>query len=155
MKIRRYQESDCAEIADLFHGSVHAIDHAIYSQAELEAWAPSPPDYEAWKQRLAIKQPYVACEHEKIVGFVELEQDGHIDCLYVHQDFLGLGIASYLLQHVISVAKERELRQLHVEASKLAVPLFKKFGFEIRRSNSVERRGQYLKNFNMCRSLEH
>jgi putative acetyltransferase len=83
MEIRNYRCSDYVEIADLFHDSIHAIPASIYSEEELEAWSPTPPDYDHWKERLARKQPFLAVKDKIIVGFIELESDGHIDCLYV------------------------------------------------------------------------
>ncbi len=149
MEIRPYQESDCFEIADLFHDSVHAIDHSLYSKEQLEAWAPTPPDYEFWNNRLRVKKPFVAIIDNTIVGFIELEGDGHIDCLYVHKDYQGAGVASRLLEHLQAVARERGIRQLQVEASKVAMPLFKKYGFKLQSSNTVALRGQSLTNYCM------
>lgn len=149
LKIRPYRESDCAEIADLYHGAVHAINAPLYSAKELEAWAPTPPDYDAWKQRLRVKQPHIAVENGSIIGFVELEQDGHIDCLYVHKDYQSRGVASSLLRHVLQIAEERGIQNLHVEASSLARPLFEKFGFKLLHSNTVNLRGQSLTNYAM------
>ncbi len=83
MNIRPYQESDAMELANLFHDSVHAIAPEIYSNEEKEAWVPTPPEYTDWKLRLTKKQPFVAIKQNVIVGFIELEDDGHIDCLYI------------------------------------------------------------------------
>jgi putative acetyltransferase len=152
MEIRPYQESDYVEIADLFHTSVHSIDRTIYSEEELEAWAPTPPNYEFWKARLAEKKPFVAVKSNTIVGFIELESNGHIDCLYVHKGFQGLGIASSLLKHVMQVANDKGINKLHVEASKVAMPLFKKYGFELLKTNTVNLRGQSLTNYCMSSS---
>lgn len=149
MEIKDYQNSDYVEIADLFHGSIHAVDPSIYSMAQLEAWAPTPPDYNHWEKRLIIKKPFVAIDGGNIVGFIELENDGHIDCLYVHKNHQGKGIASKLLQHLREVADEQGLKTLYVEASKIAMPLFKKHGFELKSENSVNVRGQSLTNYTM------
>lgn len=149
MEIRSYRNSDYVEIADLFHDSVHAIDDSYYTKAQLEAWAPTPPDYELWKQRLALKEPFVALEGSKIVGFIELEENGHIDCLYVHKEYQGKGVASTLLQYLSNIAKTKGITNLHVEASKVAMPLFKKFGFELKKVNKVSLRGQSLLNYSM------
>lgn len=154
MEIRPYQDSDSVEITDLFHHSVHSIDKAIYSNEELEAWAPTPPDYDFWKKRLATKKPFVALEGNIVVGFIELENDGHIDCLYVHKDHQGLGIASKLLQYLISVANDRGIDKLHVEASKVAMPLFEKYDFNLQKTNTVKLRGQILTNYCMSSSSQ-
>ena len=45
MKIRNFVESDSHEIADLYYDAVHTIDTTIYTEEQLEAWAPTLPDY--------------------------------------------------------------------------------------------------------------
>ena len=102
MLIRNYKPSDCVEITDLFHGSVHAVDLAFYTERELEAWAPTPPDYKQWKQRLELRKPFVAVQNGMIIGFIELENNGHIDCMYVHKDHQCKGIGGKLLQACLS-----------------------------------------------------
>ena len=149
MNIRSYKESDAMELANLFHDSVHAISAELYSEEEKEAWAPTPPDYSAWKSRLAKKQPFVASKQNVLVGFIELEEDGHIDCLYVHKDYQGLSIGNRLLEHLIRKAQDRGIASFYVEASKVAVPLFEKFGFRYKSTNKKPLRGQTLINYNM------
>jgi putative acetyltransferase len=154
MEIRNYRDSDYVEIADLFHNSIHAIPTSIYSKEKLEAWSPTPPDYDHWKERLAVKKPFVAVKEKIIVGFIELESDGHIDCLYVHKDHQGKGIASNLLQHLRELAKNRGINKLHVEASKVAMPFFKKHSFELQSTNTVNLRGQSFTNYCMSSSTQ-
>jgi putative acetyltransferase len=152
MEIRPYKESDYIEIADLFHSAVHSIDSALYSQEEIEAWAPTPLNYQFWKARLLVKKPFLAIKDSIIVGFVELEIDGHIDCLYVHPDFQSKGVGKALVNKVLKVANERGVKRLYVEASKVAKPLFEQFGFELLQTNRVSLNGQILINYSMSLS---
>jgi putative acetyltransferase len=154
MEIRPYQDFDYVEIADLFHNAVHSIDNGVYSKEELEAWAPTPTDYVFWKERLDIKKPFVALEGNIVVGFIELESNGHIDCLYVHKDHQGLGIATELMQYLIKEANLRGISKLHVEASKVAKPLFEKHGFNLQKTNIVKLREQILTNYSMSTALQ-
>lgn len=149
MQIRHYQEADAREITTLFHDSVHAIDRRLYTDQALEAWSPTPPDYEHWRARLTLKKPFVADINGQIVGFIELDPDGHIDCLYVHKDYQRQGIGQSLLKHLCDIAKQRRYERLYVEASKAAKPLFDALGFETLSVNQIERRGSVLTNFSM------
>lgn len=149
MKIDKYNKQYCNEIADLFCEAVHAIDPCLYTDEQKRAWAPKPPDYEFWKQRLDIKMPYIGLMHGQVAGFIELEKDGHIDCMYVHPNFQRLGFGSKLLGHVIQLARDRGFERLYVEASKAARPLFDKMGFFDVRENVIERRGVKLTNHTM------
>jgi putative acetyltransferase len=153
MIIRSYLVTDCHAIAALFHAAVHAIDDRDYSAAQREAWAPTPPDYAAWQRRLAERQPWVAEHKGRAVGFIELEPDGHIDCLYVHPEHQRQGIAGRLLRHLLQQARHLGMTQLHVEASKLARPFFEAHGFSLQRENRVSRRGQMLINYSLVLRL--
>lgn len=152
MNIRNYRLSDAVEIAKLFHGAVHAIDCTAYTKEDLEAWAPTPINYQFWESRLNEKKPFVATINDVIVGFIELESNGHIDCLYTHKNHQGKGIARSLLGHLIKVAENSGIKVLHVEASEIAIPLFERHGFKLIGENIVEIDGQSLTNYNM--SLE-
>ncbi|WP_042151590.1 MULTISPECIES: GNAT family N-acetyltransferase [unclassified Pseudoalteromonas] len=154
MKFENYQSSDFKEIADLFHGSVHSISSDFYTSDELEAWSPSPPNYDEWKMRLENKQPYKAIVNDQIVGFIELERDGHIDCLYIHKEFKGQGIGSRLLEYAIEKAMNNGIYHLYAEASKVARPIFEKQGFSYNNTNHVKLRGQSLINYSMSLKLQ-
>jgi len=149
MSIRDFRMADSKEIADLFHGSVHSLDAENFSAEELEAWAPTPPDYSHWRERLIVKKPYVAERKGMIIGFIELEDDGHIDCFYTHRDFQRQGVGSALYRHLLKEADDREIHDLYVEASAIARPFFEREGFHFEKANRLERRGQILTNFSM------
>lgn len=126
----------------------------LYTSNEKEAWAPTPPDYETWEKRLEKKQPLVGLLDNRVVGFIELEIDGHIDCFYVHNKYQNCGIGSSLLEKVIQVANKNGLNSLYTEASIVAEPIFKKFGFVRQRRNRVKLNGQILVNFSMILSFQ-
>jgi len=149
MEIIEYSSNKAKEIADLFYESVHAIDSSIYSDEQKDAWAPMPIDYGKWEKRLENKRPYVLVIKGKIAGFIELESDGHIDCAYVSPRFQRKGVATNLLNHVMSVAKNFGLNQLYVEASIVAKPFFEKSGFLVENENQVIRYNTVLVNYSM------
>ena len=150
--IRDFREEDADEIANLFHDSVHSIVSDRYRAEALEAWAPTPPDYAFWRERLCVKRPFVALRAGRIIGFVELEDDGHIDCFYTHKDYQRQGVGKGLYVHLLSVARSRGLSSLHVEASEIAKPFFEREGFRLEKTNRVERGGQILTNYSMSLS---
>lgn len=149
MDILDYKISYSREIADLFYNSIHNINTAIYSQEQLDAWAPTPIDYEHWSARLELKKPFVAVKENTVLGFIELESDGHIDCLYVHPDHQRKGVAAKLLLHLCDAAVQQNIAELHLEASKLAKPFFESFGFTVVGENRVQIKNQTLSNYKM------
>ncbi len=153
MEIRHYKIDEARQIADLFHDAVHDIGGDKYSVEQLEAWAPTPPDYQYWADRLVIKNPYVCILENKVVGFMELEESGYINCAYTHKNFQRCGIASALYNAIEDEAKRLNLRRLYVDASLIAVSFFEKHGFSEVRVNHVERSGQTLTNVSMEKYL--
>jgi N-acetylglutamate synthase-like GNAT family acetyltransferase len=153
MIIRKYQETDTEMIMNLFYHTVHEINIRDYSQEQVNAWATKTMNYEYWLERLQIKQPYVAEIEGEIVGFVELEADGHIDCFYCHSQYQNQGIGTELLNYIEDIAKSRNNQKLYAEVSITAKPFFLKRGFSIIKKQRVKRRGKVFKNYVMEKYL--
>lgn len=67
MKIRKYRQSDCKEIAALFYHTVHTVNAKDYTEEQLNAWASAQIDLEKWNQSLQEHFTVVAVDHETIV----------------------------------------------------------------------------------------
>ena len=48
MQLRKYQPSDCAQMAELFHQTVHSVNAQDYTREQLDAWATGEVDFQAW-----------------------------------------------------------------------------------------------------------
>jgi putative acetyltransferase len=148
---RPYRASDLEAVVALFGRSVREVGSRDYSPEQVAAWAPDPPDLEAWAQRLAGGGVFV-CEREgRIAGFARIDGEGLFDLLYVHPDHQREGIADALWQEVRAWAERRGLRRLQAEVSLGARPFFERIGFRLIAAQGVERRGVRLKNFRMER----
>jgi len=152
--IRIYKPGDHHAIAVIFHRAIHEVASAAYSPEQCAAWSGMKPDAAHWETRYERKQPFVLEMDGKVVGFLELDSDGHIDCLYVHPDQGRKGIASRLIDHAVQVCKHAGVPRMYVEASILIKPLFQKKGFEVLGENQVEIQGICLTNFTMERILK-
>ena len=149
MEIKNYTSDMARQVTDVFYESVHGIDSSIYSDAQKNAWAQLPRQYDSWVMRLMFKQPYVAMIGEQMVGFIELDPDGHIDCMYTLPDFQRQGIGSALYEHLLAEALKKRMKRLYVEASFVARPFFEGKGFNVVEENHVEREGETITNFTM------
>lgn len=155
MNITLYQPEMARELAELFHRAVHAIDASLYTPAQQEAWAPTPTDYRFWQQRLDRKRPWVIRrDNGQLAGFIELDPDGHIDCLYVDPGCQRRGVAGLLYDHLEALARSRGLGRIYVEASLVARPFFEHRGFRVLCRNELRRHGQGLVNFSMEKRLQ-
>lgn len=153
MKITEYTPDRAKEVTELFYEAVYQIDPAIYSDQQKSAWAPLPINYEQWSARLAIKQPFILLINNKVAGFIELEESGYIDCAYVLPKYQKQGVATALVNYVLSACEHLNITSIHVDASIIAKPLFKKFGFVIQQKNEVKRNNVILINYTMVKFL--
>jgi ribosomal protein S18 acetylase RimI-like enzyme len=153
MKIVEYSPQRSAEVADVLYQAVHAIQDDLYSQAQRKAWTAGIVDSNKWQKRLLTSKPYLLLIDNKIAGFIELDCDGYIGCLYVAPAMQRRGVASSLLQYVMNIAVEAGLRRLSVHASIVAKPFFEKFYFEVETENKVMREGIELTNYSMYKQL--
>ena len=152
-RIRDYEQADTPAIARLFYETVRSVNRADYSEEQVRTWAPGVPDPEEWHARMADRRTLVAEEGGEVVGFAELEEDGHLDMLYVRGDSVGRGVGRRLYRTVEREARGRGLGQIFTEASVTARPFFERRGFRLVRERTVVRRGVELTNFAMAKPL--
>ncbi len=153
MNIRPYQLTDTAAIATLFYDTVHHINIHDYTPAQINAWAPKDLNIDFWVKRLSQSITFVAEETDQIVGFGNLESNGHLDCLYCHKDFQQMGGGSQLLTTLETTARSLNMETLTTEASITARSFFEAKGFRLITPQTVERQGQSFLNFVMEKSL--
>ena len=152
-RIRNYEGGDVFQIVRLFYETVRSVNRADYSEEQVRTWAPGIPDPETWHARMADRRTLVAEEGGEVVGFAELEEDGHLDMLYVRGDSVGRGVGRRLYRAVEREARGRGLGQIFTEASVTARPFFERRGFRMVREQTIVRRGVELTNFAMEKPL--
>ena len=150
--IRRYQPGDAAPMARLYFESARQLGPRRYSPAQVEAWAPAPADPAGVHARATDGRLTLVAVDEQgdVIGYGDLEADGHIDHLYCRPDAAGRGVAGAILDGLIADAASRDaLRRLHVEASELARGLFERKGFTVLARRDFEVRGVPIHNYAM------
>ena len=152
-RIRDYAAGDASEIVRLFYATIRSVNRADYSDEQVEAWAPGVTDTGEWHARMTGRRTLVAEEGGEVVGFAELEEDGHLDMLYVRGNSVGRGVGRRLYRAVEREARGRGLGQIFTEASVTARPFFERRGFRIVRERTIVRRGVELTNFAMEKPL--
>ncbi|MCG8465737.1 MAG: GNAT family N-acetyltransferase [Xanthomonadales bacterium] len=149
MEIRHYQAEDAQALTDIFYETIHTVGLEHYTQAQVNAWAPLPVNYDYWRQRLADLPPYVAVLGDQVVGFITLTPAGHIEWTYTHRGYQRRGVASALYRYMEFQALNQGICRLTVCASHFARPFFAKQGFAVLHQNDTERDGQILVNWTM------
>ncbi len=153
MLIRLFQKQDSDRIAQLFHDTIREVNIRDYSHAQVQAWAPDDLYFTNWIERCTSNFTYVAEEEGEIIGFAQLETDGHIDCFYCHKDYQRCGVGTRLYRAIEAKALELKIEHLFVEVSITARAFFKSRGFTVVKEQQVTCRGEKLINFVMEKSL--
>lgn len=145
MVIRKYQASDCKELADLFYNTVHTVNRKNYTKEQLDIWATGQVDLKKWNQSFQEHNSIVAVDNGLIVGFGDIDETGYLDRLYVHADYQGKGIATAICNQLEQTVQG----DITTHASITAKPFFEKRGYRVVKEQQVERQGIFLTNFCM------
>ena len=150
--IREYRPEDLDGVIEVFIRAIRDIACRDYSPAQVDAWA--QPDRQLWAQRRLSRPTWVAEIDGQVMGFTDLEPDGHIDMMYVHSRCAGKGVARALLRTVEEHAVAHGIRSLYSEVSLTARPFFEKSMFYVMEPERVFRNGQYFDRFKMAKDLK-
>ena len=153
MTVRAYTPEDCQAMAQLFYETIHSINAADYTKAQLDAWATGNVDYERWRREFLAHDTQVAVDNHIIIGFGNMDATGYLDKLFVHRQYQRKGIASAICDILEHNATLRGVALLTTHASITARPFFERRGYYVVKAQQVTRRGQQLCNFIMQKNL--
>ncbi len=154
MLIRAFVPSDADALADLFHMSVHHVAISDYSPEQVAAWSPSKPDAKGYVEQAVGRTFLVAVGDDgTVIGYGDLEPNGHIDHLYCRPDVVGTGVGSAIYAALENVATDAGIETLFVEASEGARRLFERRGFSVDGRNDLTINGVAIHNYRMSKSL--
>ena len=151
--VRPHRNGDIPDISRLYYDTIHLINARDYSREQVEAWAPRVPDASFWAERIKKYRVYVAEQEKSVVGFTELDTNGHIDCFFVHYQWQRRGIGTRLMDKLVVTARRERMPRLFAEVSITAAPFFRNHGFTVLRETTAVRRNVALKQFAMERWL--
>jgi putative acetyltransferase len=153
--IRPFRIQDAAALADVMFASVHQAALRDHTPEQVAAWLPERPAVASMAGRASDGRfTLVACADDgRVVGYIDLEQDGHIDHFYCMPEAVGCGVGAKLYDAVERVAEICGLHKLFVEASEAARRLFEKKGFVLNDRCEWELRGVLIHNYAMSKDL--
>lgn len=151
MILRKYQPTDCKELAELFYNTVHTVNAKDYSKEQLAVWATGQVDLAKWDQSFREHFTVVAVCDGVIVGFGDMDRTGYLDNLYVHADHQGQCVATAICDRLEAAVPGNIL----VHASLTAKPFFAQRGYRVVKEQQVERQGIWLTNFVMVKERGH
>lgn len=145
--IRKYRQSDCKELTELFYNTVHTVNAKDYTKEQLNVWATGQVDLERWNLSLQEHYSIVAVENGIIVGFGDIDKTGYLDRLFVHADYQRKGIATAICDQLEQFVE----KNITTHASITARPFFEKRGYKVKKEQQVERQGIFLTNYVMVK----
>ncbi|MDB2387285.1 GNAT family N-acetyltransferase [Shewanella sp.] len=157
-----YHRMYAAQVSQLCHVAINAIDDSQYSEADRRAWSFAPRSDYHWHKRLTRTQTWLMVDEQpdaptQCCAVINLEthfhRRGYIDSLYVAPQYQHQGVAKALLTVLENWALQAGIDCLSVDASKLSKPLFLAHGFKQRRRSYQEKNGQVIMGFLMYKSL--
>jgi putative acetyltransferase len=110
-------------------------------------------DMRKWRERIGKSNPFVAVADGILVGFAELEPNGHIDYFYCHHEWQGKGVGTAIYRELEKEALRNGIRRLFAEVSMTAKEFFLKMGFVITEERSRIICDAPAKNFMMEKML--
>jgi putative acetyltransferase len=152
ISIRRYTSSDLDEVISVFQGAVRKVASRDYDQAQIEAWA--QVDRSRWSLARGSKPTWVAEKDSAVIGFSDLEPNGHLDMMFVHPSYQRVGVATALLKTVQDAARHLSVTKIFTEASITGRPFFERRGFVVVNPRAVDKRRQTFRTFNMTKIID-
>ena len=147
--LRPYVSDDAPVLADIFRASIEGLAAEDYSETQVDAWAATADDEDAFEDRLGKGMTLVATMEGSPVAFTALVAPGHIDFLYVHPAVAGRGVGTMLLEALEKLANARGAKKLTAEVSDNASEFFRHRGFKAMQRNSVPLGGEWFANTTM------
>lgn len=154
LTLRNYNDTDAAELLDLYRHTIRTVNSRDYNSEQITAWASDAIELEPWRARFNDRLAYVAELQQQIVGFADMDANGYLDRLFVSAAHQRHGIAKRLLLQLIADAQAAGIATITTEASITAKPFFERFGFQVLQQQAVLCRGVRLTNFRMQLEME-
>jgi len=151
--LRRGERSDIAAMTRVFYRAVREGAGPEYSTEQRAAWAPAPPEVEAWDKRLTPQTVFVAELDGAVIGFMSVKPDGYIDLAFVDPKHIGHGVAQLLYDQLEAHARKAGIQRLYSDASARARILFERQGWTVEAAQKPMIRGVELHNYRMSKSL--
>ena len=146
MIIRKYEPSDCKQLAELFYQTVHSVNAIDYTNEQLDAWADGNVDLKEWNKSFIAHYTVVCIKDNIIVGFGDMDKTGYLDRIFVHKDYQRQGIASAICDELEQAVNENTII---THASITAKPFFEQKGYKVAKEQQVVRNGITLTNYLM------
>ena len=150
MKIRAYQPADCIRMVQLFFDVVRSGATEEYPIAQLAEWAGADVDISDWAKSFTEHYTVVAeNEDGELIGFGDLNPNGHFDRLFVRRDLHRRGVASMISDELERFAGEHAIAVVFTQSCAASRAFFEKRGYRVMKRQPFEDHGATYENYIM------
>ena len=136
--LRPLLPADIPVLAAIFQASIEELAEEDYDEGQRAAWAGQADDEAAFGAKLAACLTLVATLQGAPVGFAALQDNRHVEMLYVYPRLARQGIGALLYDAIEKLARGRGAKKITADASDTARPFFEVKGFEAQHRETVE-----------------
>ncbi|MBN9302821.1 MAG: GNAT family N-acetyltransferase [Dysgonomonas sp. 37-18] len=137
MNIRFATKKDIPAIKELFRSTILSVNLKDYIPKQVGCWAARGEDPSVWEERINEQYFILAEENNTILGFAALKLSGYLNFMFVHKDYQGKGVASFLLKRIEEYARLKDISEITADVSITAQPFFSKKGYIILEQQTV------------------
>ena len=136
--VRRAQFGDQIGIHDSHMRSIREICVHDHGEEEIKGWGYREiRSKEQWLETLNNQNRFVwVVEHENeieghcLISLIPEESKADIHCLYLTPVVYKQGFGAILMEHMLDVAKENNIKEIYLQSTITAYSFYKKYGFE-------------------------
>lgn len=125
------RETDFEHLRQIYRHTVQKLAPSLYSPIQVEAWSATPDNLNNFQYFIFDPDTYLLLLNQEIIGFCGLRKNGHIASLYVHPDYTRKGYGTKLLNYVLTIGINQEIKRFFTEASFFSYPVFTRCGFTV------------------------
>jgi len=130
IKLRTAVFDDIPKIVEMYRATVHSVNAADYTPAQIKVWADGAVNYPRWEKAINEQYFVLAEIQNRLAGFSSIAKDGYLDFMYVSKDYQRCGVALTLLKEIERKAREQKNQEIYSHVSKTARGFFQKMGYE-------------------------
>lgn len=153
IQIEPLQRADLATCLSLFKETIRIVNSRDYNEKQIEAWINPNRTLASWEDSFSSHQGFKAVYRQQIIGFIDMDDNGYLDRLYVHAKYQNFGVAKQLVKAVEAYYRQKQIIEIHMRASITARPFFEHLGYQTVRKQIVVVNGIEMYNFVMKKQL--
>ncbi len=124
--------ADVPALAALYAGVARALGPAVYTPAQVDAWARFGADTPAFRDYVLGARTWVVLDADaRPLAFCGVDDAGEVRSLYVQAGATRQGVGSALLAHALADARARGVRRFTAWVTPLSRPVFERAGFRL------------------------